>query len=72
MTLFSNMTQQELTELQQQRSVEITEVIDTIITDDLFMTPYDDSCYNEAEQLDTYNDLYGDDYADAMMSELGM
>ena len=66
MTLLTNLTQQELNELKAQ-AVDINDVIDTVITDDLFMTPYDDSCYNEAEQLDTYNNLYGDDYADAIM-----
>ena len=46
--------------------------VDAIIADDMFITPYTDACYNEADVVETFDDLYGDDYADAMMAELGL
>lgn len=45
---------------------------DAFIDDELFITPYTDSCYDEAETVETYDDLYGEAYADAMLKELGL
>ena len=45
--------------------------VDAIMRDELFITPYTDACYDEADVVETFDDLYGDDYADAMMKELG-
>ena len=46
--------------------------IDALLSDELFITPYTDSCYNESDVVETYDDLIGDDYADAMMRDLGL
>ena len=49
-----------------------TALADALLDDELFITPYTDSCYNEAEVVDIHEDLIGDDYADAIMAELGL
>ena len=46
--------------------------IDALLSDELFITPYTDSCYDEADVVETFDELTGDDYADAMMRELGV
>jgi len=45
---------------------------EAILNDELFITPYIDGCYNEAEVVETFDELTGDDYADAMMRDLGL
>ena len=45
--------------------------IDAIMQDEMFITPYTDSCYNESEVVDIFDDLHGDDYADAILADLG-
>ena len=49
-----------------------TPLADALLDDELFITPYTDACYNEADVVDIHADLVGDDYADAMMRELGL
>ena len=49
-----------------------TVLADALLDDELFITPYTDACYDEAEVVETFDHLSGDDYADAMMKELGM
>ena len=47
-----------------------TPLADALLDDELFITPYTDACYDEADVVETYDHLSGDDYADAMMREL--
>ena len=47
-----------------------TPLADALLDDELFITPYTDACYNEADVVETYDHLVGDDYADAMMREI--
>ena len=49
-----------------------TPLADALLDDELFITPYTDSCYDEAEVVETFAELSGYDYADAMMKELGL
>ena len=49
-----------------------TPLADALLDDELFITPYTDGCYLEDEVVETFDELSGDDYADAMMIELGL
>ena len=49
-----------------------TALADALLDDKLIITPYTDACYNEGEVIDIHEDLIGDDYADAIMAELGL
>ena len=49
-----------------------TPLADALLDDELFITPYTDACYNEADVVETFDHLSGDEYADAMMRELGL
>ena len=46
--------------------------VDALLADELFITPYTDACYDEADVVETFDELSGDEYADAMMRELGL
>ena len=49
-----------------------TPLADALLADELFVTPYTDACYDEADVVETFDHLSGDEYADAMMAELGL
>ena len=56
----------------QPKSMSSTVLADALLEDELFITPYTDACYNEADVVETFEHLEGDAYADAMMRELGI
>ena len=58
--------------INQTKSMSSTPLADALIDDELFITPYTDACYDEAEVIETFDELSGDEYADAMMRELGL
>lgn len=51
-------------------SLQMFDEINTDFINEIEFNMYTDSCYNEAEQLDTFYDLSGDEYADAILSTI--
>ncbi len=50
----------------------MTDKLDLDFIDEIAFNMYLDSGYNEAEVIDTYRELSGDDYADAVMRDMTM
>ena len=58
--------------INQTNTMSSTPLADALLDDELFITPYTDACYDEADVVETFDELSGDEYADAMMRELGL